>query len=316
MGRTIVGRYINIDTPLHRLDPRLKFLANILFIVLFFISAHYITLSILIIFSMVIYGVTVKSVKSIFKKLRLPLYIAIFLLLINMFTVKGAVLYNHVNDYIPLPSDTRPDAYVINRGRLFINVIYFAPNNNIDSTFQLNLFSLHRTFSIFLRIYGVILITTVLTVSTKPILLTRAINDLLYPLKLIKIPIEIITMIISIALRFIPTLLEESSRIMKAQSSRGVDFKHGNFKDKIKAFIVLLIPLFVSSFNKANDLADAMTSRGYEPYSKRTTYRKLVPNWRDILATFIIIGFTTLIAVSLINKVQLPNWWVVTFQKV
>ncbi|SFW06501.1 Energy-coupling factor transporter transmembrane protein EcfT [Chlamydia abortus] len=82
-------------------------------------------------------------------------------------------------------------------------------------------------------------------------------------------------MIISIALRFIPTLLDEANRIMKAQASRGVDFKHGKLKDKTKAFIVLIVPLFVASFSKANDLADAMTSRGYDPYAKRSKYRQL-----------------------------------------
>ncbi|ENY54142.1 energy-coupling factor transporter transmembrane component T family protein [Metamycoplasma alkalescens] len=316
MSKTIIGRYINLDTPIHKLDPRLKFLANILFIVLFFISPHYITLGILILFSMVLYCITTKSIKSVFKKLKLPLYIAIFLLIINMLTVKGAVMYYDAHNYVPLPSDLRPDAYIIHRGKLFINVVYFAPKNDVNYVFQLNLFSIHRTFAIFLRIYGVILITTILTVSTKPILLTKAINDLLYPLKLIKIPTEIITMIISIALRFIPTLMEESGRIMKAQSSRGVDFKNGNFKDKIRAFIVLLIPLFVSSFNKANDLADAMTSRGYEPYSKRTHYRQLIPNWKDLLATLILLAFTLLVIISLINKIPLPSWWIATFQKV
>ncbi|WP_330463586.1 energy-coupling factor transporter transmembrane component T family protein [Metamycoplasma gateae] len=316
MQKNIVGKYLNIDTPIHKLDPRLKFLANILFIILFFISSHYITLATLILFSMVIYVITTKSIKSLFQKIKLPIYIALFLLLINMLTVKGAVMYYDIDKYIPLSSETNADAYVIYRGKLIINVTYFAPKNDINSVFQFTLFSLHRTITIFLRIYGVILVTTVLTVSTKPVLLTRAINNLLFPLKLFRIPTEIITMIISIALRFIPTLLEESSRIMKAQSSRGVDFKNGNFKDKIKSFIVLMVPLFVSSFNKANDLSDAMTSRGYEPYSKRTYYRVLSPNWRDLISTIILMGLTALIVVSSIDSIQLPNWWLSTFQKV
>ncbi|AZZ65518.1 energy-coupling factor transporter transmembrane protein EcfT [Metamycoplasma phocicerebrale] len=316
MNKSIIGKYLNINTPIHRLDPRLKFLANILFIVLFFLAEHYLTLSILVIFSMILYVIATRSFKSLFQKLKLPLYIAIFLLLVNMLTIKGAVMYNKVDEYIPLASEANADAYVIYRGKLIVNVSYFAPYNDINSVFQLTLFTIHRTVTIFLRIYGVILITTILTVTTKPVLLTRAINDLLYPLKLIKIPTEIITMIISIALRFIPTLLEESSRIMKAQSSRGIDFKNGSFRDKTKSFIVLMIPLFVSSFNKANDLADAMTSRGYEPYSKRTHYRILMPNWRDVLSTLILVGLTILIIVSKIDQVNLPNWWLVTFQRV
>ncbi|MBN4089487.1 energy-coupling factor transporter transmembrane protein EcfT [Mycoplasma enhydrae] len=316
MNKSIIGKYLNIDTPIHKLDPRLKFLGNILFIVLFFLAEHYLTLGVLVILSMVIYILATKSVKSVFKKLKLPLYIALFLLIINMFTVKGAVMFNDVDKYIPLSSEVNADAYVIYRGKLIVNVTYLAPKNDVKSIFQLNLFTIHRSVTIFLRIYGVILITTSLTVSTKPVLLTRAINDLLYPLKLIKIPTEIITMIISIALRFIPTLLDEAGRIMKAQSSRGIDFKNGSFKDKTKSFIVLMIPLFVSSFNKANDLADAMTSRGYEPYSKRTHYRVLRPNWRDIITTIILVGLTSMIIVTKIDQVYLPSWWLLTFQRV
>ncbi|MGX9359232.1 energy-coupling factor transporter transmembrane component T family protein [Mycoplasma sp. 2575] len=316
MDKTIIGKYLNIQTPIHRLDPRLKFLANILFIILFFISEHYITLSILVIISMVLYGISTKSVISIFKKIKFPIYIAIFLLIINMLTVKGAVMYYEIDKYVPLSTETNADAFVIYRGKLIVNVVYFAPNNDVNSIFQLSLFSIHRTFTILLRIYGVVLITTILTVTTKPVLLTRAINDLLYPLKIFRVPTEIITMIISIALRFIPTLLEESGRIMKAQSSRGVDFKNGNFKDKIKSFIVLMVPLFVSSFNKANDLADAMTSRGYEPYAKRTYYRQLVPNWRDLIATLILMTLTALVVICAIDHIALPSWWIASFQKV
>ncbi|BAP39333.1 energy-coupling factor transporter transmembrane component T family protein [Metamycoplasma canadense] len=316
MNKTIIGKYLNINTPIHNLDPRLKFLANILFIILFFVSSHYITLGILIIFSMVLYVIATKSVKSLFQKIKLPIYIALFLLIINMLTIKGAIMYYDADKYVPLPSEINSDAYVIYRGKIIINLVFFAPKNDINSTFQLTLFSIHRTISIMIRIYGVILITTILTVTTKSVLLTRAINDLLYPLKLFKIPTEIITMIISIALRFIPTLLDESNRIMKAQSSRGVDFKNGNFKDKIKSFIVLMIPLFVSSFNKANDLSDAMTSRGYEPYSKRTYYRKISPKWKDILASIILLGLTTLVVVCSIDSINLPSWWLATFQKV
>jgi energy-coupling factor transport system permease protein len=88
------------------------------------------------------------------------------------------------------------------------------------------------------------------------------------------VPVHIIALIISIALRFIPTLLEESQRIMKAQASRGVDFKNGNYKSKAKSLITLIIPLFVSAFAKAEDLGNAMETRGYDPYEKRTKYRE------------------------------------------
>ncbi|AWX69214.1 energy-coupling factor transporter transmembrane component T family protein [[Mycoplasma] anseris] len=314
MQKNIIGKYLNIDTFVHRLDPRLKFLANILFIVLFFIADHFITLGILISIIMITYLIATKSFKSLFLKLRMPLYIAIFLLIVNMLTIKGAIT-NGDTPFIPMSNNSSVDTFTFYRGQLIINDIYWAPFG-ADKPFQLTKFAIIRTVSIFVRIYGVILTTTILTISTKPVLLTRAINDILWPLKLIKIPTEIITRIISVALRFIPTLLEEAGRIMKAQSSRGIDFKNGSLKDKSKSFIVLIVPLFVSSFTKANDLSEAMTSRGYEPYAKRSFYRQLILNWRDVLVLNILILSTILVIVCQIQSIPLPSWWIMTFQKV
>ncbi|RMA77521.1 energy-coupling factor transport system permease protein [Metamycoplasma subdolum] len=312
--KAIIGKYLPLDTVIHKLDPRLKFLANILFIVLFFIAEHFITLIILISFIMITYVIATKSIRSVFKKILTPLYIALFILFVNMLTIKGAA-GPEGTAYIPLAGETNIDGYVFYRGQTIVNDIYWAPFG-IDKPFQLTKFTLLRTASIFVRIYAVILTTTTLTVTTKPVLLTKAINDLLLPFKLIRIPTEIITMIISISLRFIPTLLDEANRIMKAQSSRGVDFKHGKIKDKFKSFIVLIVPLFVSSFNKANDLSDAMISRGYQPYAKRSHYRQLVPKWYDLLALLLIMGLTALVIVTKIDSVNLPWWWLKTFQRV
>ncbi|WP_412031388.1 energy-coupling factor transporter transmembrane component T family protein [Metamycoplasma buccale] len=315
MNRNIIGKYVNLDTFVHKLDPRLKFLTNILFIILFFITDHLFTLCILIALIMIVYMITTRSIKSCFKKLKTPLYIALFLLIVNMLTIKGVVGAQGSLPYIPLPGEANIDGYVFHRGQTIINDIYWAPFGP-NKIFQLTKFTVIRTISIFVRIYGVILTTTILTVSTKPVLLTKAINDILYPLKLFRIPTEIITMIISIALRFIPTLLEEAGRIMKAQSSRGVDFKNGGLKDKTKSFIVLIVPLFVSSFSKANDLSDAMTSRGYEPYAKRSHYRQLKPNWRDMIALLFIVGCTIMVIICQLDIIHLPNWWLLTFQRV
>ena len=316
MNRTIIGKYVNLNTFFHKLDPRLKFLGNILFVVLFFMTDHFITLSVLILVVVASYMVATKSLKSWFFKLKMPFWISVCLLLVNMLTIKGAYQGANVDiPYIPITGKENIDAYVIHRGVTIVNDIYWAPFGG-NKVFQLTKFSLIRTASIFLRIYGVILTTTIITISTKPILLTRAISDILYPLKLIKIPTEIITMIISIALRFIPTLLDEANRIMKAQASRGVDFKYGKLRDKTKAFLVLIIPLFVASFSKANDLSDAMTSRGYEPYAKRSQYRQLYIKWQDILTIFVILLCTAFVIVCKIDSIALPNWWIQTFQRV
>jgi energy-coupling factor transport system permease protein len=118
------------------------------------------------------------------------------------------------------------------------------------------------------------MITTILTSSTKPLDLTLSLEDLMKPLKIIKFPVHIFAMIISLAIRSIPILFEEGMRIMNAQASRGVDFKHGKLAEKVRSLISLLIPLLVSAFQKAEDLSNAMEARGYDPHQKRTRFRK------------------------------------------
>jgi energy-coupling factor transport system permease protein len=135
-----------------------------------------------------------------------------------------------------------------------------------------------------------IMITTILTATTKPLDLTLGIEDLLAPFKRFKVPAHEIAMMISIALRFIPTLIEETDRIMKAQASRGVDLAEGKFKEKILAILSLIVPLFVSSFQRAEDLADAMEARGYVPQAPRTRYKQLKRTWRDNFMLLIVLA--------------------------
>ena len=114
--------------------------------------------------------------------------------------------------------------------------------------------------------------------------LTYAFEWYMTPLKLIRFPVHEVAMTLSIALRFIPTLLDETDRIMKAQASRGVDFNHGGLFKRFKAVMSLIIPLFVSAIQRSEELSDAMEARGYNPRDKRTKYRKLMFGWRDIIA--------------------------------
>lgn len=152
-----------------------------------------------------------------------------------------------------------------------------------------------------------IIVTTLLTATTKPVALTKAIEDLLLPLKLLFIPVHIIAMIISIALRFIPTLLEEAQRIMKAQASRGVDFKNGNIKSKAKSMVTLIIPLFVSAFSKAEDLGNAMETRGYNPYEKRTRYRTYPVRFVDVVVGILVIGMIVTVALIFNEVIPTPS---------
>lgn len=158
------------------------------------------------------------------------------------------------------------------------------------------------------RIYLMITLTCILTGTTPSLQLTLAIEDLLSPLKIIKLPVYILSMIISIALRMIPTLIDEAGRIMKAQSSRGIDIKNGKFKDKVKSLTSLIIPLLVSSFQKAEDLAYAMDARGYDPNARRTRFIQFKLNWIDILIFSVGIAFATFMIVYATSPVVFANW--------
>ena len=152
--------------------------------------------------------------------------------------------------------------------------------------------AVNQTLYIVVRLMLMVIITTVLTATTKPLDLTLGIEKLLKPFEKVGVPAHIIAMIISIALRFIPTLIEETQRIMNAQASRGVDLENGSIKEKIMAILSLIVPLFVSAFDRADQLANAMEARGYDPSRKRTRYKVLKMQTIDyasmILSVFVL----------------------------
>ena len=165
------------------------------------------------------------------------------------------------------------NALVLRTGFLLIDVLGFRLYSD----------ALYQTLYIVVRLMLMIMVTTLLTATTKPLDLTLAIEDLFSPFKRFGFPAHEIAMMISIALRFIPTLIEETERIMKAQASRGVDLKEGSLKEKIMAVLSLIVPLFVSSFQRAEELADAMEARGYVPSLPRTRYKQLTHGRPDYL---------------------------------
>ena len=143
------------------------------------------------------------------------------------------------------------------------------------------------------RITLIVLGASLLTLTTSPVELADGIESLLYPLKFIKFPVHEFALIMSIALRFIPTLLDETDRIIKAQKARGADFETGNIFKKAKALIPVLIPLLISSFRRADELADAMDARCYSGSKNRTKYKKMKLTWRDLLGTLLVAGLIT-----------------------
>ena len=150
------------------------------------------------------------------------------------------------------------------------------------------------------RITLIVLGASVLTLTTSPVELADAIESLLYPLKWIKFPVHEFALIMSIALRFIPTLLDETDRIIKAQKARGADFESGNVFKRAKALVPVLIPLLISSFRRADELADAMDARCYSGSKNRTKYKKMRLGWRDLIGGILVAGL--IVGVVFLNK--------------
>ena len=163
--------------------------------------------------------------------------------------------------------------------------------------------SILQSAKIILRLVMMVALTMILTATTKPLDLTYALEWYMTPLRLIRFPTHEIAMTISIALRFIPTLLDETMRIMNAQASRGVDFEHGKLKEKIKAILSLIVPLFMSAFQRSEELANAMEARGYNPRAKRTRYRNLHWGVGDTFSLF----FVTILCAGVILTSAM-NW--------
>ena len=198
---------------------------------------------------------------------------------------------------------------------IILMLIYiFIPNSNyhLDVAFTVGSLQVRwdafcQTGYIILRLILMISLTMVLTSTTKPMDMTYAFEWYMAPLKVVRFPAHEIAMTLSIALRFIPTLLDETERIMKAQASRGVDFNHGGLFKRFGAVIALIIPLFVSALERSEELANAMIVRGYDPRAKRTRYRLLRFSWRDIIA-FLFIGgiFAGIIFLFVIDTKENP----------
>ncbi|MDF9825136.1 energy-coupling factor transport system permease protein [Breznakia sp. PF5-3] len=248
MGDMVLGRYLPLDSILHRMDPRAKIICMLFLLIAIFIPAGY--LGYVILGGLVISLILLSKLKItyILKAVKPMMFMLVFLLIINILVIKS--------------------------GNLLLSLGWFEVYD--DAIFQ--------TLFIVVRLALMISITTLLTATTKPLDLTLGIEDLLTPFKRIGVPAHIIAMMISIALRFIPTLIEETQRIMKAQASRGVDFEEGKFTEKIRGILSLIVPLFISAFQRAEDLAYAMEARGYAPDEERTRYKQLKLTGMDIMS--------------------------------
>ncbi|MCQ2087039.1 MAG: energy-coupling factor transporter transmembrane protein EcfT [Bacilli bacterium] len=256
MSSMVFGRYVSEKTFVHKLDPRTKIFLLILFSVAVFLHfTNNITSLLMAVGYLVLVFVLMICSKinilELFKSLSMMWFMMLFLLIIYIIT--------------PVPEPNLPVAFTI-----FGKVVYWDVFVNMGY--------------IIVRLMLLISLAMVLTSSTRPMDMTYAFEWYMHPLKVIRFPVHEIAMTLSIALRFIPTLLDETNRIMKAQESRGADFKHGSIFKRFGAIISLIIPLFVSAIERSEQLANAMEARGYDPKAKRSRYKVLKGSWRDIVA--------------------------------
>ena len=242
-----LGQYYQAESPIHRLDPRVKIIATLLFIVELFIVDNFmgfgiaaLVLGLIIAISKVPLGYITRGLKPIF-------IILMFTFALNIFMVQGEVLWQWKFLHI-----TKEGLYVA----AFMGI----------------------------RLILLILGSSMLTLCTRPLALTDGIERLLSPFKKIGLPAHEIAMMMTIALRFIPTLLEETDKIMKAQQARGADFETGGLIRKAKNLIPILVPLFVSAFRIAQDLAMAMEARCYRGGKDRTRMNEMKLKGRDYFA--------------------------------
>lgn len=273
-----LGQFFPGKSILHKLDPRTKLILTIVFIVAVFLATNPVSFLLLLLATMLMIAVSGISFKVILKGIKPIIFILVFTALLNMFLTKG--------DGAPLFEFWVISVYTEGIIRAFF-----------------------MAFRVIILIIGT---STLLTYTTSPISLTDGIESLLSPLKLIKVPVHTFAMMMTIALRFIPTLVEETEKIMNAQKSRGADFSSGGLIKKAKALIPILIPLFVSAFKRAEELATAMECRCYRGDKNRTKLVKLSYKTRDfvwfilgavLMGGIIVLGFIkTYLPVEFVNS--------------
>ena len=256
-----LGQYYPGSSWIHKLDPRVKIMATILYIVALFVVQDFIGFAIAAAGLAAVIIVSKVPLSFILRGLKPVFLIISFTLIINMFMIKGEVL---VSFWI----------------------------------FEITREGLRTAIFMAIRLILLIIGSSLLTLTTKPISLTDGIEALLSPFKKIGLPAHELAMMMTIALRFIPTLMEETDKIMKAQQARGADFESGNLMSRAKALIPILVPLFISAFRIAQDLAMAMEARCYGGNIKRTRMNGMKLATRDLAASLLYAAFLAAIVLQ------------------
>lgn len=256
-----IGQYYPAKSILHRLDPRVKIVCTLLFLISLFLQKSILGYAIAAIFLFAVIHLSRVPFKYIVKGLKPIIMLLMITVIFNLFLTRGGEV-------------------------LFHKWIFTITEQGLSTAVFMAI-----------RLTFLIIGSSLMTFTTTPNALTDGIEKLLYPLNKIKVPVHEIAMMMSIALRFIPILLEETDKIMKAQIARGADLESGNIIQKAKAMIPILVPLFVSAFRRANDLAMAMESRCYRGGDGRTKMKPLVYSGRDRIAYLMTVVYVILIFV-------------------
>ena len=265
-----IGQHFPGDSLVHRFDPRMKLVLTIVYIILLFAASNPLGLTLSLVFLVAMYGVAKIPFKLITKSLKPILPIILFTAVLNLFFVSG---------------EGEP-------------LVHF---------WVLNIYAEGLRYAILMavRVMALIAGTSLLTYTTSPIVLTDAIEQLLKPLGRLHFPVHELAMMMSIALRFIPTLIEETDKIMNAQKARGAMLDNGKMTERVKALVPVLIPLFISAFRRADELAMAMECRCYRGGEGRTRLKVLRCDRQDYLdLAFCLVCF----AVILSSRLVFPNF--------
>ncbi len=250
----LLGKYYPGNSILHRLDPRTKLILLIVLMVTILLPSTTFPMLVVIFFSAVLMFISQVPLKEIFSGIRSIIFLVIFAFIINLFSGQGNIIFEFY----------------------FIKITDAGLKNAILLSFRLILLVLDTTLF--------------LTLTTTTLQLSDAIERLLKPLEVIKFPAHDIAMMMSIALRFVPTLLEETDKIIKAQSSRGANYDTGGLFNKFKGYVAIIVPLFISCFRRAGELAEAMEARCYRGGIGRTKLKELKYTKHDLYFTIIFLA--------------------------
>ena len=255
-----LGQYYPTDSVLHRLDPRVKLCGTLIYVISLFFFQTFTGYIVATVFLVSMIALSHVPVKFIFRGLKAILFILVFTAVLNTFLTPGRELISFWKITITIEG-VRLAAFMI------------------------------------LRLVYLIIGSSLMTLTTTPSNLTDGLEKSLGWLKVFRVPVHEIAMMMSIALTFIPVLLEETDRIIKAQQARGADFESGNIIRRVKSLVPILVPLFISAFRRANDLAIAMESRCYHGGDGRTKMRPLAYGFRDIMAYVVLVLYLAVVIV-------------------